>query len=155
MGHLYHGSGYNQPELKPGFLHSGEVVKWDHTESNEWLYATTMMEEAIAQGFASVVEKHYRLARYKSHGSEIVIVCDGPLPRKEDLMKLDVFLYKIDWAVEMWQRVDNLHNGMNNEFKTKHIIPATMIDSTTRIDLKHWLGKKTVSITSNRAAMNW
>ncbi|MNZ37467.1 hypothetical protein D3C78_549130 [compost metagenome] len=155
MSHLYHGSGYQQPELKPGIMHSGVKQEWDQTESNEWLYATTLLEEAIAQGFASVVEKHYKLNRYKSAGNDVMLCFEGPLPHMEDLEKLNVYLYKIDWHKELWTKVDNLHNGMTNEYKTKAIVTASMIDKCEKVDLKTWLSRKKVIITSNRAALRW
>jgi len=52
---LFHGSGFDQSELMPGFYRSGNLVKWDETESNMFLYTTTEREVAIGQGFASTV----------------------------------------------------------------------------------------------------
>lgn len=155
MPHLYHGSGYQQDELKPGFMHSGEVVRWDTTESNEWLYATTVMEEAIAQGFASVVEKHYRLVRFQSSGNDVILIVEGRLPTRKELEELAVFLYKIDWDTRIWVRVDNPHNDMENEYKTKSIIRAAMIDSCQPVCMKQWLSRKNVTIKAKTAAMNW
>jgi len=96
MRHLYHGSGYQQDELKPGIHYTGKKVEWDKTESNEWLYATTSMEEAIAQGFASSVEKHYNLVRFMSQGRDLTLVFDGAVPTQAQLAALPLFLYKID-----------------------------------------------------------
>ena len=61
-------------------MHTGVEVKWDKTESNKWLYATTMMGEAVALGFASVIEKKYRLDRYQFKGDTITIAFTGALP---------------------------------------------------------------------------
>jgi hypothetical protein len=154
MHHLYHGSGYRQTELKPGVHYTGEVVRWDKTESNEWLYATTSMEEAIAQGFASTVEKHFKLARYKTHGKHLELVFDGPVPSIEQLHALSVYLYKIDWIKDQWVKVDNLHNGMTNEYKTQAIL-KDVIDSCTAVDLRHWLSRKEVKLLAKNAGMNW
>jgi len=155
MSHLYHGSGYKHPELKPGIMHSGELQKWDKTESNEWLYATTLMEEAIAQGFASVIEKHWDLSRFQSASNEITITIDGPLPSERELQSLQVYLYKIDWDQTMWVKVDNLHNGMSNEYKTKSVIGSKMIDSCELVDLKDWLKGKKVTVKGKSATMRW
>ena len=37
---LYHGTGFNDLVLKPGYEHTGKEIKWDETESNRYLYAT-------------------------------------------------------------------------------------------------------------------
>jgi len=155
MSHLYHGSGYKQDELKPGFMHSGELVEWDKTESNEWLYATELMEEAIAQGLASTIEKSFKLCRYQSSGNEVTMIFEGKAPTRQEIDLLEVHLYKIDWVKNMWVSVDNLHNGMVNEYKTKHIIEAGMIDSCNLVDIRHWLSRKKVVIKTKTAAMNW
>lgn len=155
MPHLYHGSGYKQPELKPGIMHSGELQQWDKTESNEYLYATTLMEEAIAQGLASVIEKYWKLARYQSSGDSITIIVDGPLPSLKEIQALTVYLYTIDWDTSVWVRVDNLHNGMTNEYKTKQVIGSKMIDSCEAVDLKKWLDGKKVVIKGKSASMRW
>jgi len=152
---LYHGSGYHQSELKPGIHHTGTLTEWDKSESNEWLYATTSKEEAIAQGFASVVEKHFALSRFRSHGVEIVVACDGQLPTLAQLSALVVYLYTITHLHEdKWVRVNNLHNGMDNEYKTKACL-TTAINGVETIDIKHWLSRKTVKIVSSKAALNW
>lgn len=155
MSHLYHGSGYKHPELKPGIMHSGELQQWDKTESNEWLYATTLMEEAIAQGFASVIEKHWELARYQSFKDTITIIIDGPLPSMRELQALQVYMYKIDWDTTLWVRVDNLHNGMSNEYKTKSVIGPKMIDSCEAVDMANWLKGKKIEIKAKAASMRW
>lgn len=155
MKHLYHGSGFKHDELKPGIMHSGELVKWDKTESNEWLYATTLMEEAIAQGFASAIEKHWQLARFQSSEDKITIIVDGRLPSMRELEGLVLYLYKIDWITELWVKVDNLHNGMTNEYKTKSVVTKAMIDSCEQVDLKAWLRGKQVSIKAKNSAMRW
>lgn len=154
MRHLYHGSGYQQDELKPGIHYTGTKVEWDKTESNEWLYATTSMEEAIAQGFASSVEKHYNLVRFMSHGRDLTLVFDGAVPTQAQLAALPLFLYKIDWVAADWIKVNNLHNGMESEYKTQKAL-RDVIDSCTPVDLTQWLARKTVKLVAKKAAMNW
>jgi hypothetical protein len=155
MSHLYHGSGYKQTELKPGIMHTGVLVEWDKTESNEWLYATELMEEAIAQGVASTLEKTYNLSRYRSSGNEIIMIFDGAVPTRAILDSLEVYLYKLDWAKDMWVSVNNLHNGMVNEYKTKQVVKSGFIDSCEAVDVKKWLSRKKVTIKAKTAAMNW
>lgn len=154
MRHLYHGSGYQQDELKPGIHYTGKKVEWDKTESNEWLYATTSMEEAIAQGFASSVEKHYNLVRFMSQGRDLTLVFDGAVPTQAQLAALPLFLYKIDWVQADWIKVNNLHNGMESEYKTQKVL-RDVIDSCTPVDLTQWLARKTVKLVAKKAAMNW
>ncbi|MCY1298255.1 hypothetical protein D9M70_477310 [compost metagenome] len=113
------------------------------------------MEEAIAQGVASTLEKSYKLSRYQSSGNDVVMIFDGKCPTRKELDLLEVYLYKIDWAKNMWVAVDNLHNGMVNEYKTKHIIKEGMIDSCDLVDVKTWLSRKKVVIKTKTAAMNW
>lgn len=153
--HLYHGSGYRHSELKPGIHYTGEKVQWDKTESNEWLYATTVMEEAISQGFASVVEKHFKVARFQSIDNQLIFTFDGPVPAKASLAGLTVYLYTLDWDKAMWVRVDNLVNGMANEYKTTAVIPASMIDSCIEVDLKKYLARKTLILKSTASSLNW
>ncbi len=155
MHHLYHGSGYQHTELKPGIHYTGKKVEWDKTESNEWLYATTLMEEAISQGLASVVEKHFAMKSFKASGSTLEFVFDGVAPKHEELLELTVYLYKLDWHKDIWVQVNNLHNGMTNEYKTKEIIPATMIDHCAPVDLKTYLSRKTVVLSSTQPTLNW
>lgn len=152
MMNLYHGSGYDQTELMPGFKHSGKIVQWDETESNEWLYSTSSKEEAIAQGFASVLEKHYNLDRYKSDGDLIIIeIATGRIPVTADLFKLDVWLYTIQHDGR-WRPVNNKHNGMKDEYKTKETIRDSILDKE-KIDIAQWLGRKKVKVVNrtNRA----
>lgn len=156
MEYLYHGSGYFQEELKPGISYTGIKVTWDKTESNEYLYATTVLEEAIAQGFCSVVEKHWKLSRFTSMGSKLVFYFDDNLPSLEDLKELDVYLYTIIRLPEHeWIAVNNLHNNMDNEFKTKKNINKAAIKSVEKIDLKKWLSGKQVYIKHKNASLEW
>lgn len=155
MKFLYHGSGYKQTELKPGIHHTGEVQRWDKTESNEWLYATSLMEEAIAQGLASVIEKCWKLSRFQSSDRLITIYVDGPAPTREDIIKLSVYLYVIQWDETVWSKVDNVHNGMESEYKTKKMVGPNSIQSCEPVNLSKWLQGKTLTIKQNSNAMSW
>lgn len=155
MKFLYHGSGYKHSELKPGIHHTGKLQRWDNTESNEWLYATTMREEAIAQGLASVIEKNWSLTRFQSTDRSIVIYIDGKVPTYADIVKLTVYLYVIQWDDAHWTKVDNVSNGMESEYKTKTTIPSSLIASCEPVDLTKWLRGKTLTIKQNPNAMAW
>lgn len=155
MHHLYHGSGYRHTELKPGIHYTGVKVEWDKSESNEWLYATSVMEEAISQGLASVVEKHFAMSRFKSSGRTLEFIFEDVPPTLREIEALTVYLYKLDWHKDIWVAVNNLHNGMKHEYKTKEVIPAAMIDHCQQVDLKTYLGRKEVILSSARPAMNW
>lgn len=147
MTTLYHGSGYWQEELMPGFKRSGKVVKWDETESNEWLYATPSKEEAIAQGLASLLEKAYQIDHYESNGSVITIVVDGGrMPTRNEILQNVVWLYKIEQRdCDGWEFVGNMFNGIKEEYKTTATIPVT-IDDVECIHMGQWMASKTLVI---------
>lgn len=143
---LYHGSGYDQDELMPGFKRSGKIVRWDKTESNEWLYVSSTMEEAIAMGLASVIEKTYNIARYNTSGNEITIEIEhGRIPTPQEIERTAVYLYTIAYQPEVWVKVGNAHNGSTTEYKTKETIKDAIL-SKEQIDLKTWLSRKTLKI---------
>lgn len=155
---LFHGSMYEQPELMPGFLRSGELVQWDQTESNKYLYTTSDREEAIEQGFASAVEKKYRVDRFIAMGKSVHFVIDEKkLPTMTELQALDVFLYEIDYHRDSgWIKNRNKHNGMYTEYKTDQVIEPGLISRCTKIDLKEWLKDRELLITSARAPyLDW
>lgn len=152
MKKLYHGSGFDQEELMPGIKHTGKLVKWDNTESNEWLYATSSMEEAIAQGVASTLEKHYNVGRYQSDGDKLLIQIDsGRVPTSAEMKALDIWLYTLEHT-NAWRLVGNLTNGLVDEYKTQETIKDGII-SKVKVDLVQWLAGKDVKVISktNRA----
>lgn len=155
---LYHGSAYEQNELMPGFLRSGELVEWDKEESNKYLYATTDREKAIELGFASSVEKQYPMDRFTAKDNSLHFVIDAKkLPTLNDLSKVPVYLYEIEYDTDSgWIKNHNPHNNMITEFKTDQVIESSMILRRIKIDLKNWLKQKKVTITSPRPSfMNW
>jgi hypothetical protein len=121
---LYHGSGYRHQELKPGFHHTGVEVNWDEVESNHFLYASTIREDAIDQGFASQMEQKYRIRRYNSTGKTVSIELDPAFPVKvEALEKLKIYVYRIKQRpVDGWVKNNNPHNNLKTEWKTDHVI---------------------------------
>jgi hypothetical protein len=126
---LYHGSGFDQEELMPGFLRTGKIVRWDEVESNEWLYTTTSKEEAISQAFASMIEKTYGSVHYQTEGNHICIGFEGEaIPTLKELEQLVLWLYtiRLDEADE-WQKNANEHNQIKTEWKTQSIVKDSII----------------------------
>jgi hypothetical protein len=151
MTTLYHGSGYKQNELMPGFKRSGVLVEWDQTESNKFLYATTDMDTAIGQGFASAAEKLFNMSRFSEKGMEILIEIEGDkLPTIEELTTVNVYLYTIEMLPrDEWQKVNNAVNGLETEYKTEHTIKSGL-HSVEKIDLAKWLAHRHVKIVRGK-----
>lgn len=147
---LYHASSYLQEELKPGIAYTGEKVEWDETESNEWLYATSNKEAAIAQGLASAIEHHWLLHRFQSSGNHLAFTFDAgtPVPTRRDLERLKVYLYVIHAHVaDGWVKNSNTHNKLRSEYRTQNTV-RDRIASASLVDMKQWLQGKDVSLTS-------
>lgn len=156
---LYHASAYKQDELKPGFQHSGKEVKWDKTESNIWLYATTLREEAISMGFASAVEKKYDVTRYKTTGNDIHFECNGETLTLDKVAQVKVYLYTLRFDKrDGWVKVNNKYNGMDQEYKTQHLIRANLM-SCEEINLREWMDTKHITFAleghKEPARPNW
>lgn len=148
MTNLYHGSVYDQQELKPGFEHSGELIQWDGVESNKNLYTTTSRAEAISQAFAAILEKHFNSTRYKTGGKTIEVVLKGKdRPTLEQFKKYTIFLYTIRFDMEDgWKKVNNPTNGLDNEWKTTRTVKKNIV-KTEKIDLQEWLKDKALNIS--------
>lgn len=128
---LYHGSMFKQTELKPGFKHTGKVVRWDKTESNEWLYVTSDPDEAKLLGIASALEKVYKTKgyHYVEGKRELTITTGGVKVSLDDLRKLPVYLYRLYGDVsDGWQLNYNLTNGITTEYKTQSTITDNIIE---------------------------
>lgn len=143
---LYHGSGFDQDELMPGFMRSGKKVEWDETESNDWLYTTTDKQEAISQAFASMMEKTYETTGYHTEGNRIQINFPEVVhPSVKELEKLQVFLYTIRLHPDdAWVKNTNEHNQIKTEWKTQAIIDRNIIHKE-QVDLKAWLANKQIT----------
>lgn len=153
MTMLYHGSGFKQSELMPGFHRSGNLVEWDETESNMWLYTTTDREVAIGQGFASTVEKIYKTHRYIEDGLNIQIQIEkGQLPTRAQLEAIEIYLYTIEMKpADNWVKVNNKHNGLDTEYKSDETIHRAIV-MRERIDMKKWLENRTIEVTRAKPA---
>lgn len=116
---LFHASFYFAQTLQPGFYASGTEVKWDETESNRFLYATTNRDEAVDQGFFSAMEKIGSLNRIHSSDGSILVDCDNPEELSKHMQKASIHLYCLDALIsDQWVPVNNKHNGLQDEYKT-------------------------------------
>lgn len=154
---LYHGSGFNDRVLKPGFEHTDIEVHWDETESNKFLYATTDKESAIGLGWASSIEKSFELDRFKIEPDTIIIEL-SPKHQSATLRELTacpVFLYTLTpKPADQWVLVDNAVNNFQTEYKTQATIKVTT--PPARVDLRTWLrGKKIVLNRKPPASASW
>lgn len=148
---LYHGAIGEYTSLKSGFARTGELVRWDETESNQFLYATSNREEAISQGFASIVEKQWRLSRYRTRGREIEISIEAgtTLPTLSQLRNLTICLYTIRTCPEHeWLKNANEFNGLDTEYKTEKNIYADDF-TLQKLPAATWLDKHHVVIRVN------
>lgn len=131
---LYHGSGYKHRILLPGFERSGVERRWDKTESNRYLYATTEPVMAVLLGIASAIEQRYPLDEFHIDGKEVTYRVAGG--KKVNLRNLPVWLYTLDGDDQSWTKVNNVSNGMDTEYRTqRRIIPQ----SVQKIVFPDWL----------------
>jgi hypothetical protein len=155
---LYHGSGFKHSELKPGIQHSGVKVEWDKTESNEYLYADEIKENAISMAFASAIEKKYELDRYqtKKDSIKIKLANGSKVPTKEMLANLKIYLYTIALKeTDQWEKVNNKVNDCYTEYKTNAVIKSHILN-VQEVDLEKWLGTKKLSISNESlTSLNW
>lgn len=143
---LYHASGYQTLDLRPGYEHTGVEVKWDNGESNRYLYATTDRESAVDLGIASALEKKFKLDRFQTHGNQIAITTPDAITMS-DLEGLNVFIYEIEpKSAHGWVKNNNTSNGMATEWKTGSTVHFR---SCQKIDMASWLKTKNVSIKRN------
>lgn len=139
---LYHASAFKHDSLVSGFKRTGELVQWDNTESNKWLYATSDRAQAINQGFASLLEKMYLLDRYQSNGSEIkATFSNGQKPNIADLKNKKIYLYTISSVGDGWIKNSNEFNGLDDEYKTEQVINKSRF-SVEEVDVGQWLSDK-------------
>ena len=138
---LYHASGYETADLKPGFIRTGVLVQWDGNESNHYLYATTDRSSALDLGFASALEKKFKLDRFITSGDDIKILASEPITQ-DDLLALEVWIYEISPVdVHIWTKNHNKTNNLDTEWRTRRtIIPR----SCEKMDVASWLKTKKV-----------
>lgn len=154
---LFHGSMFLNDDgyLMPGYLRSGTLVKWDKTESNEWLYVILDQKQAETLGVASAIEKVFATKRFtEMESGEIKIECysDGDSLSKEDLLNLDVYIYEIEHKLkDEWIYVNNEHNGIDDELKTKNKV---RFKSYYKLDIAKWIKDRKVTITRSDVKSN-
>ncbi len=118
---LFHGSAFNDNELRPGFERSGVLVEWDETENNRYLYATTSKEDARLLGLASALEKRFLLDRFSYEDKTIKIVTPEKDLKTASILSLDVYLYTIKTnRDDDWVKNNNQSNHIDSEWKTDH-----------------------------------
>lgn len=142
--YLYHGSKFNTDgePLRPGFWHTGELVAWDGgLETNEFLYATTDVKEAILLGIGSFIEKEYKSEKYGYHDNKVYVVGAEREVTYKDLMGKNIYLYTIIFNKrDGWYKNANPFNNIDTEWKTTHhIVPEHFVVS--EIDIGAWLKK--------------
>ena len=143
---LYHGSGYLHNELKPGFKHSGKIIRWDVTESNKWLYASTELEVVKQLGFSSAVAQRWNLKEFHSDKKSLSFIFPpGVEVSLEEIYELDVYIYTIIPSTEdNWIKNTNEHNHLDSEWKTTNTVKN--IKSIEKLDIKNWLKKYKIDI---------
>ncbi len=140
---LYHGAPFNNAILKPGIKYSKKLVKWDGTESNEFLYASSTKEEAIAMSFASLLEKKYKIEKFQVIKNTIKVTSNDDI-KKTDFQETKLYLYIIETTEgQNWIKVNNIHNRSDTEYKTKEDIDPDHFDKE-EINLSEWLEDKKI-----------
>lgn len=123
----------------PGIHYTGILVKWDRGESNRFLYAVTDREAAITLGLGSAIEKKFQLNHYQVDGDVITIETPAALTRGQ-IEELPLYLYSIHpHPTEGWMKNSNLHNRLQDEYKTTKIIYSAECEP---VNLKQWLHHK-------------
>lgn len=147
---LYHGSGYKQTELKPGFKHSGELVNWDKYESNDYLYVSSHRNTAILLGIASALEKKFDLEHTNIDEAKRVVRLkfrDKP-PSSDALYDIDVWVYTIGYNdADEWVHNRNPFNNIKTEYKTKNTITSDRIIEIAKVDVAKVLNGFAIHIT--------
>lgn len=143
---LYHGSGYKNKELKPGYLHTGKFIKWDITESNEYLYATTEKNIAIILGWVGAINIKYNCKKTQTNTTEIILHFDNDVKEK-DIIHLPVYVYTIKYQeYDKWIKNNNEFNSLETEYKTKSIIASDNILKIENINMRQYLKDNNIKI---------
>lgn len=140
---LYHGSAFKSTNglLIPGFEHTGELVEWDLTESNKFLYFTTSERSAIELGLMSALEKAYLLDRVQIGDDKTFTIVSPTKINRKKVMEVNVYLYVLDMSsVQGVVKVHNEHNQMKDEYKTDKSVPFV---SVKKIDIETYFSDYT------------
>jgi hypothetical protein len=130
--------------LKSGFERSNVLKRWDHTESNEFLYATSEKEVALEMAFGSLLESTFDVKKYSCYKPNIVVTLDSlsDLPEMplEALKSKSLFLYTIHSKINHdWIKVNNDYNNLETEWKTKATISQRDIFLTQEFKVSQFL----------------
>lgn len=146
---LYHGSHYHTVPLKPAYLHTKRIVRFDKVESNKFLFATIDKNDAILLGIASSVEKEYGLRKFhiEQHDEAIKITFETKHPLTlKDLKDLEVYVYTIPLLEEdHWVQTNNPFNKYGEyEYKTDNVIEH--IQLIEKVDILPYLKARDIEI---------
>lgn len=130
---LLHASAYHSSDLAPGFKRTHELVKWDDTESNEWLYAGVDRLDVLLQGYGGYMERAYNSTRLQVNGRRVTVWFDE-LP--EDVAPPTIYLYTVSPdESDGWVPVENKINTHFKEYKTKNTVHYKKVEEV-RMDAK-------------------
>lgn len=145
---LYHGSGYEHRELKPGFIRSGILEQWDKGESNKYLYFTTDKTQAVELGFISAIEKRFNISRAIVDDTNINLYFnESRLPSKQELLATGVWLYTVEPKSKHWLKNQNDFNGLKTEYKTKETVSQEIV-KIEKVQPLQWFQTKQINIFS-------
>lgn len=140
---LFHGSRYLTNVLKPGIEYTGKEVRWDKTESNRWLYATTNQSDAISFAVMSILEHLGFGGGYHFHDNVLTIEEKEPKDGYLSLFKEQpTYLYTItDPKAHGFFKVGNEFNGYTEEWKTtKNVV----VDEPLLVRVAEWAKKERI-----------
>lgn len=130
----------------PGIHYTGELTTWDgKLETNEFLYATSVAQEAILLGFGSLVEKKHNSVRFGTGDGVVEITLDTGVrgaPKAVTLKRLQaetVWMYTIPTTTrDGWYKNNNPFNNITTEWKTTHSIECYI---AVPVEMGPWLKK--------------
>lgn len=154
---LYHGSGFRQDELMPGFRRTGKKTSWDGTESNEYLYTSVDAQDAREQAVAGLLEQHFGIDRFQVRGKQVIVTYSGKKPDDFKLRQMSIWLYTIEFRdSDGWIKNDNLSNGLVGEYKTPNAIGQSRIKTTTHESVQDILKDYQVSyVRASAVNQDW
>lgn len=143
---LYHGSLYQQSELKPGIKHSGELTVWDGVETNQNLYATTDARVAALLGIGSATEKTFESDRFVENEGDIWIFTKSPIDI-DKFLEMVIYRYTIPFRPQDgWTKNSNPYNNIDTEWITQKTIRGVKCE---QLDIREILkGHKVFATTA-------
>lgn len=151
MKYLFHSSAYLHEELRPGFYYTQQEKRWDKFETNHFLYASSVKEDAVDQGFASAMEQRCQIDQYRSTSDgEILIRLNNLYPVSvSEIETIDIYLYRIRFmSQDGWMKNNNPNNNLSTEWKTNHVVPKVHIEKTITIPIGRILAPLIIEMDS-------